>query len=174
MQLASVFDHALYLLWLYYNVLWLYLPQVASFFDHALGISEPFDYGGGWAAREDGTPPKQWPQFVAAFQSACMRRVLALAAPVPHDLALLAAELAARYDELQPGDVIEPPLEMMLLPPPPSPPSSPSALLPTSAPARPSDPLPPRVWCEVMRHMAWRANPKPNPNPNPNPTTNTT
>ena len=82
-----------------------------------------------------------------------MRRVVALAAPVPHDLALLAAELAARYDELQPGDMIEPPLAMMLLPPPPSPPSSPSALLPTAAPARLSDPLPPRVWCEVMRRM---------------------
>ena len=48
---------------------------------------------------------------------------------VPHDLALLAAELAARYDDLQPGDMIEPPLASMLLPPPPSPPSSPSALL---------------------------------------------
>ena len=50
------------------------LLQVASFFDHALGISEPFRYGGVWAARDDGAPPEQWPQFVAAFQSACMRR----------------------------------------------------------------------------------------------------
>ena len=77
LQVASFFEHALHLLWLcllWLYLLWLYLLQVASFFDHALGISDPLRYGGVWAARDDGAPPEQWPQFVAAFQSACMRR----------------------------------------------------------------------------------------------------
>ena len=45
-------------------------PQVASFFDHALGFSEPFRYGGPWASHAGGgAVPAQWPQFVAAFQA---------------------------------------------------------------------------------------------------------
>ena len=74
-----------------------------------------------------------------------MRRVIALAAPVPHHLGVLAAELDARYHELRPGDVVEPtatvepgPFTSTRLPPPP--PRLPSA-------------RPPRLCCEVVRRM---------------------
>ncbi len=74
-----------------------------------------------------------------------MRRVIALAAPVPHHLGVLAAELDARYHELRPGDVVEPtatvepgPFTSTRLPPPP--PRLPSA-------------RPPRLYCEVVRRM---------------------
>ena len=80
------------------------LASLAELFDYTLGISQPFDFGGSWAPRDD--PPERWVAFRRAFHEASMQRVLELALPVPEHLAALSDALARRYEALQPGEVL--------------------------------------------------------------------
>jgi len=80
------------------------LAALADLFDYMLGISQPFDFGGSWAPRDE--PPERWVAFRRAFHEASMQRVLELALPVPEHLAALSDALAKRYDALHPGEVL--------------------------------------------------------------------